>query len=263
MVTARPEQQCSDESDGKAMDATSTWDDASIRPIMRTRAHEEVARQLQELMHQGVLRSGDRLPPERELATRFQVSRATIRQALTVLHATGLIESRIGDGTFARSGAPGPSVTNLAGVLRDTPATLTDQLELRRMIEPQVAGLAAERATDAELEQLQGHITLQEARVDNGFPFIEEDSAFHLGIARATKNTLLVKMVEGIHELLRESRERSQQTLGGTNASLAGHRRLYEALLKRDSEAAYDAMLAHILTVERLSLQSLAQRNSN
>lgn len=238
----------------------STWDDAGIHPIARTRAHEEVARQLEELMHQGVLRSGDRLPPERELATRFQVSRATVRQALSVLQATGLIDSRIGDGTFARSSTQGLSVTDLAGALRSAHATLTDQLELRRLVEPQVASLAAERASEAELEELREHIKRQEVRVADGLPFIEEDSAFHLGVARATKNALLVKMVEGIHELLRESRQHSQRTLGGKNASLEGHRRLYEAIRKRDSEAAYDAMLAHILNVERLSLQSLAHR---
>lgn len=244
------------------MDATTTWDDAGIRPIARTRAHEEVARQLQDLMQQGVLRSGDRLPPERELATRFGVSRATIRQALSVLQATGLIESRIGDGTFARAAATELSVTDLAGVLRSAQATLTDQLELRRLVEPQVAGLAAERASDGELEDLRGHIALQEVRAAQGLPFIEEDSAFHLGIARATKNALLVKMVEGIHELLRDSREHSQRAAGGTGASLEGHRRIYEAIRKRDGEAAYDAMLAHILNVERLSLQSLADQNS-
>lgn len=240
---------------------TTAWDDVGIRPIARTRAHEEVARQLQELMHQGLLRSGDRLPPERELATRFQVSRATIRQALTVLHTTGLIESRIGDGTFARAGDRDVSVTDLAGVLRGVPASLADQLEFRRLIEPEVASLAAERATDDELVTLRDHITAQEAKVGAGLSFVEEDSAFHLGIARATKNALVVKMVEGIHELLQESRERSQQTLDGTNASLAGHRLLYSAIRKRDSQAAYDAMLEHILNVERLSLQSFASRD--
>src|SRR5699024_11919345 len=108
-----------------------------IEPVPRVRAHEEVARQLRELMQRDVLRAGGRLPPERDLALRFQVSRATIRQALSILHSQGLVESHVGAGTFARSPAAG--ATQLTNVLRMVDAPLNDQLELRRLIEPQVA----------------------------------------------------------------------------------------------------------------------------
>ncbi len=90
-------------------------------------------------------------------------------------------------------------------------------------------------------------------------PFVEEDGAFHLAIARATKNTLLVKMVEGIQELLRESHEHSMRAPGGMQLSLEGHRRVYRAIRGHEAQAAYDAILAHILDVERLILQLLAR----
>lgn len=242
------------------MARTKQQPEIDVQPVVRTRAHEEVARQLEALMRKGTLRVGDRLPSERALATQFRVSRATIRQALSVLQAVGLVESRIGEGTFARARSAVLSVTDLAAALRMAHGTLTEQLELRRLIEPQVASLAAERATDDDLAELRDYISLQENRLAEGNPFIEEDSAFHLTVARATKNTLLVKMVEGIHELLHESRQHSLRASGGMQLSLAGHHRLYEAIRSHDSQAASAAMAAHLMDVERLTLQWVAQQ---
>lgn len=230
---------------------------ADIRPVARTRVHEEVARQLQSLMQRGVLGPGDRLPPERELAERFGVSRATVRQALSVLQAVGLIESRIGNGTFARGNPKVLSVTDLVTALRAAEGQLNEQLELRRLIEPQVASLAAERVTGVELDDLDTYLHLQDGHVSDPY-FIEADSAFHLTIAKAAKNALLTTMVEGIHALLRESRERSWKE-GGGHRSLSQHRVIFEAIRSRDSAAAYAAMTNHVLDVERLSLESLSQ----
>ena len=230
-----------------------------IEPVPRVRAHEEVARQLRELMQRDVLRAGERLPPERDLALRFQVSRATIRQALSILHSQGLVESHVGAGTFARSPAAG--ATQLTNVLRMVDAPLNDQLELRRLIEPQVARHAADRAVHYDLEELRGHVVAQQQRLDDGIPFVQEDSAFHLAIAKTTKNELLVRMVEGVHELLRDSREYSLATPEGMEQSLDGHRRILTAIEEHDTLAAHEAMTAHILDVERLILQTLSTEN--
>lgn len=235
-------------------------DGMGIRPIARTRAHEEVARRLQDLMQRGVLRPGDRLPPERELSVRFGVSRATIRQALEALQHNGLIDRRIGEGTFARADSATASVTGLVSALRLARGTLADQLELRRLLEPQVARLAAQRAGPSDIDVLQQSVARQEQCLARGVPFIDDDSAFHLAIAQAATNDLLAKMVEGVHELLRDSREQSLRTPGGMARSLAGHRRILEAISAQDEEAAYEAMLAHMLDVQRLSLESLARR---
>jgi len=231
--------------------------EASIRSVPRQRAHEEVARQLRELMHRGVLQPDDRLPSERELAKRFGVSRATIRHALAILQAVGLIESRVGDGTFTRKDPATLNVTNLANALRAAQANLIEQLELRRLIEPQVASLAAERASESDLEQMAHHLSQQELHTSDPL-FIEWDSAFHLDIASATQNTLLVTMVKGIHELLRDSREGSWRVHGG-DQPLAQHRRIEATIRQHDAGAAHNAMLEHILDVERLSLEAIAE----
>lgn len=231
--------------------------DIPIEPVTRTRAHEEVAGQLRELLQRGAIRAGDRLPPERDLAQRFHVSRATIRQALSALHSSGLVESRVGEGTFVLSAGSG--VPQLATVLRTANASLAEQLGLRRLIEPQVAQLAGEHAQEYDLDELAQYVSLQQARLREGVPFVDEDSAFHLAIARATKNTLLVKMVEGVHELLRDSREHSLRAAGGMRRSLEGHQHILDAIRDHNGPAAYDAMLAHIRDVERLSFRQLAE----
>lgn len=222
-----------------------------IQPVARVRAHEEVARQLQELIHHGILHAGQRLPPERELARRFQVSRATVRHALSTLHNSGLVDSRPGAGTFVQADTT-PSGTDMAAVLRTARASLADQLGLRRLVEPHVALLAAEHAHQTDLAELERSVERQQECATAGIPFIAEDSAFHLAIARATGNVLMATMVEGIHELLRDSRERSLRAPGGLHRSLQGHRAILDALRRRDGPAARAAMLNHIEDVERL-----------
>lgn len=229
----------------------------TIRPVARTRAHEQVARQLRDVLQRGEMQPGDRLPAERELAVRFDVSRATIRQALEVLHHNGLIERRMGEGTFAAN--PAASVTGLVTALRLARGSLTAQLELRLLFEPQVARLAAQRAGPDDLDALRRSLQRQQEFLARGVPFVDDDSAFHLAIARATGNDLLDKMVEGIHELLRDSRERSLHAPGGMEQSLAGHRAVLDAIGDGDADAASEAMHAHILDVERLSLEAIAR----
>jgi GntR family transcriptional repressor for pyruvate dehydrogenase complex len=226
--------------------------DLQIAPVRRVRAYEEVVSQLQELMQRHALTPGDRLPTERELARRFRVSRVTVRQALSVLQAMGLVETRVGDGTFARSDSRTHTVTVLASALHAPPADLGEQLELRRLLEPQVARLAAERAREDDLAEMRRWVAAQERRDAAGEPFVEEDAAFHLAIARTTKNSLLVRMVESIHQLLGESRQQSLLTPGGRARSLRWHHRIEAAMRAGRSQAAYDAMLGHLLDVEAL-----------
>ncbi|GAA3724816.1 FadR/GntR family transcriptional regulator [Spinactinospora alkalitolerans] len=196
------------------------------------------------------------------MAERFGVSRATLRQALSALNSAGLIESRVGDGTFVRRDAVGTGVTALVEAFRMVPGTLGDQLGLRRLIEPQVAREAAEHAHGMDFDYLRQSIARQESKVSTGESFVDEDSTFHLAIAQATQNPLIVKMVEGIHELLRESRERSLRAPNGPRRSFEGHRRILTAIERGDGRAAYEAMVSHIADVERLSLHQITEEPS-
>ena len=233
--------------------------DVSSRQVAPTRAHDHVARQLRDLMERGVLGPGDRLPPERELATRFGVSRATVRQALSALQSAGLVESLVGKGTFARFDASSVGVSGLVEALRLGQGTLGNQMEVRRLVEPEVARCAAARATESDLERIRESLAQQEECIRERRPFLDEDSSFHLTIAHATGNPLLVKMIEGIHELLRGSREQSLRTVDGVRQSFEGHRRIATALLARDGWGAYEAMVDHLLDVERLGLEAVVE----
>lgn len=227
---------------------------AKLRPIRKTRAYEEIVRQVKALTESEVLKPGDRLPSERELAEQFQVSRVTVRQALSVLQAMGLLESRVGDGTFA-GGSHNSVVTVLAPMLNPPKSTLLEQLELRRLIEPEVARLAAERATEAQIDEMRRSLLHQRRLLDQEQSIVDEDSAMHLIIARSSQNSLLVRMMESIHELLRGSREESLRAHATMERSLAGHRRIIEAIAKHDPTAARQAMLRHVLDVEAMIIQ--------
>lgn len=209
---------------------------------------------MQTLIAEGHLQPGDRLMTERELAEQFGVSRVTVRQALSVLQAMGLIESRIGDGTYARK-SEAAIVTVLAPVLNPY-GNLLEQLELRRLIEPEVARLAAERATPMQTQDMVHFIELQEQMLSVGRPFVDEDSAFHLAIARSAGNDLVFRMMASIHDLLRDTREESLRTHEGMVHSLAGHRQILEAIQGHDPTAAHRAMLRHIRKVEAGILHS-------
>lgn len=220
-----------------------------LQRIRRTRAYEEIVRQLQSLIAEGHLKPGDRLMTERDLAEQFGVSRVTVRQALSVLQAMGLIESRIGNGTFARK-SEAAVVTVLAPVLNPPHSGLLEQLELRRLIEPEVARLAAERATPAQIQDMAHFIELQEQMLSIGRPFVDEDSAFHLAIARGAGNDLVFRMMAGIHDLLRDTRENSLKSNEAMIHALERHREILEAIERGDAKAAHQATLRHVRDVE-------------
>ncbi len=219
-----------------------------LHRINRTRAYEEIVRQMQTLITEGHLKPGDRLMTERELAEQFGVSRVTVRQALSVLQAMGLIESRIGNGTYARK-SEAAVVTVLAPVLNPY-SSLLEQLELRRLIEPEVARLAAERATPAQTQDMAHFIELQEQMLSTGRPFVDEDSAFHLAIARGAGNDLVFRMMASIHDLLRDTREKSMNSREAMTHALTRHREILEAIQRHDPKAAHRATLRHVRDVE-------------
>jgi GntR family transcriptional repressor for pyruvate dehydrogenase complex len=233
-------------------------DEPLIRPIRKTRAYEEIVRQVQGLIERGSLRPGERLPTERDLADQFGVSRVTVRQALSVLQAMGLIDSRVGDGTFARR--QGATVTALGGMIQPR-TTLLEQLELRRLIEPEVARLAAARATESQIGEFATHIDAQRVKMDAGIPFVEEDSALHLAIARSSGNSLLVRMIESIHQSLWASREHSLRTRAAMESSFGGHLKIIQAIGRHDERGAHRAMLNHVREVESIIVDSNRSRS--
>jgi len=222
-----------------------------LKAIRKTRISEEVVSQIHELIREGKLKAGDQLPAERELAETFKVSRTSVREALRALETQGLVVSRTGMGTFVADLPIEALVAPLATLLIEEKSALADIFEMRKLIEPHIASMAAERATNRDIGRMKRILEKQREQITQGATGVEEDAEFHFTIGRATQNHALEKLVSGLMEILSHSREESLQTPGRRLASLESHLRILSAIQKHDREQARHAMLRHIEQVEQ------------
>lgn len=227
-----------------------------LKAIKKTRIYEEVVSQIHDLIREGRLKAGDQLPPERELAETFKVSRASVREALRALEAEGLVTSRTGMGTFVANLPMESLVATLATLLTKERDALANIFEMRKLIEPHIASLAAERATPRDIEAMRKILEQQSEEVLRGGTGVEADAEFHFAIGKATQNQALEKLVSGLMDLLSHSREESLQTPGRTQASLDSHHKILSAIEAHDKERARKVMLSHIEHVEQNVLLS-------
>jgi len=228
--------------------------------IAKKRIYEQIVLQLQQEILSGAVAPGARLPTERELAAQFGVSRASIREALSVLQSRGLIESRQGDGTIVSPTAHDGLLLPLSEHQARSRSAIMNPLEVRYMFEPQTAYLAAERASDAEIAAMAACIQKQHAVVAAGGSGIDEDTAFHFAVARASHNDLIMAIVAHINAALRETREWSLRARSGAQRSLQHHHNIVTAIARRDPQAAQEAMAIHVEDVQIMALRWLQER---
>jgi GntR family transcriptional repressor for pyruvate dehydrogenase complex len=221
-----------------------------LKVIKKIRIHEEVVSQIHELIRQGKFRAGDQLPSERELAETFKVSRTSVREALRALETQGLTVSRTGMGNFVADLPVESLVAPLARLLIQEKTALADIFELRKVIEPHIAALAAERATKKDIERMKKILEKQNNAVGRGETGVEADAELHFAIGQATQNQALEKLVSGLMEILSHSREESLQTSDRRRASIESHRKILFAIEEHDKTRAAAAMLHHIEQVE-------------
>jgi GntR family transcriptional regulator, transcriptional repressor for pyruvate dehydrogenase complex len=234
---------------------------ATIEPIRRIKLYQGIVEQIETLLERGELKPGDQLPAERTLADQFQVSRASVREALRTLELLGIVETRAGGGTFVRQVAP----DDLARPLQSLIArghTLSDVIEFRGVVEPAIAALAATRIDTPQLAELHQLLIAQQAKVAAGQPYADEDTRFHEVIGDAAGNELLTTMLGVIWDVLRASREQWLQTNARAHASLEAHHRIYDALARHDADAARKASSEHIKAVGEGILRLLKDANS-
>ncbi|PYM71756.1 MAG: GntR family transcriptional regulator [Candidatus Rokuibacteriota bacterium] len=237
-------------------------DDQAIElgPIKSTRIYEEIVRQVKQLIAEGRLKTGDRLPPERELAEKFVVSRTSVREALRALESLGLIEIRAGEGTFVRQVSVDALVGPLALMMTSQREAIGELFEARRVLEPAIAALAASRATPDEVQDMERILESQAREVAAGRTGIAEDAAFHTAIGAAAHNRAITRIVHAIMDLLTQSREESLNTPGRPTRSHQDHRRILQAIAKRNPSAARQAMADHLVAVEALVRGTASER---
>ncbi|HLJ60886.1 MAG TPA: FadR/GntR family transcriptional regulator [bacterium] len=223
-----------------------------LAPVRKTKVYAEIAAQIHRLIAEGRLKPGDRLPPERDLAEVFGVSRTSVRDAIRVLEVRGLVEPRHGEGTVVRQIPIDAIVSPLADALTASKDLTADLFDMRKMLEPPLARAAAFRATADDVRALEEIVARHAARVRAGEIAIDEDNAFHYRVATAAKNRVVLRTVDILMDLLRESRVRSLEGPGRAEKSLQGHRRILAAIRRRDPDGAADAMRAHIEEIETI-----------
>lgn len=232
---------------------------SEFEPVRRTKVYEEVADRIRRLIAEGRLKAGDRLPPERELAERFGVSRTSVRDAIRALEMTGLLEPRQGDGTVVLDLSPDALAQPLASILVHNRALLADLLDVRKMIEPPLAARAAAFATAEEIAALREILRRQVEKVGRGELTIAEDSEFHYTLARAARNRVALKVLDVLMDLLVESRERSLQVPGRLAKSVQGHRRILDSIARKDAPGAEAAMRQHLSEIEQILFRPRAE----
>lgn len=225
--------------------------------VRKTKLYEKIAEQIQRLIRDGVLKPGDKLPPERELAEMFQVSRSSLRDAIRALELTGLVEPRQGERTVVRAPSTDSLINPLAAMLLLERELVGDLLEFRGMIEPTLARRAATYASTEDINHLRDILSRQKEKVDRGELAIEEDSEFHYAIARMAKNSVVLKVLDAFMDLLRESRKQSLQVQGRLQKSLAGHQQILQAIEQHDPTTAETAMRRHIEEIEGIVLNKI------
>jgi len=232
-----------------------SWVSATAKPefesIRRNKVYAEVARQIEGLILKK-LHPGDKLPPERELAEMFSVSRSSIRDAIRSLELMGLVEPRQGAGTVVCEMSASSLFNPASTVPVRQRELISELLDFRIMIEPPLAARAATNAGPEEIAELEEILRRQEDKVHHGEITVEEDSEFHYNIAMASGNSVVLKVLDVLMDLLRETRERSLQMDGRSQRSLAGHKRILAAIKRHDASAAEAAMRHHIEDVEEI-----------
>lgn len=229
---------------------------SNIHTVQRRRLHEGIVQQFHSLIRTGTLRHGDRLPSERVLAEQFKVSRSTVREALRSLELQGLALSRPGSGTFINTDDLNSVVGLIASTLSIGTDTIRDTFEMRHLLEPQIAYLAAQRANSEEVRRIQEILEEQRQQIARGETGVESDTNFHFALALATHNSALVKVVSAVEDILHRSRDQSLQQPGRPQRSLDSHVEILFAVQAGDAEGARRAMDYHLTTVEPASAGS-------
>lgn len=222
----------------------------ALRAVKKKRIHEEIIAQIRKELAEGRWKPEDRLPSERELSERFQVSRASVRESIRALESMGLVTIKSGEGTYVASGSEA-LLSPLVSIILQQKDVLLDIFEARKVIEPEIAALAAERAGPEEIQQMEEILKEQARQVSQGDTGVEADTAFHSLLTQSTKNKVFLRLNDAIVDSLRETRERSLQIHGRPARSLAGHREILKAIRAKDPAKARHAMLEHLMAIER------------
>ena len=231
-----------------------------FREVPRDKISLNIMRQMRDAVLSGRLHPGDRLPPENELLNEFGVSRHTLREALRALEVMGLIDIRkgVGGGPVVSEVDMETTCNSIANFLHFKNISITDLMEVRRIFEPYLARIAAERLGPEQIEKLRAMNQACRAKLDSGEDITgrPEEINFHSILAGASGNPVLILILNFVNSLLTDVKLQLKPGKEFSEQVLAAHERILEAIEERDGGAALSAMADHVCDVEQ-TLQNL------
>ena len=220
------------------------------RAVKTSRLYEQIVQQVEDAILKGQLKPGDQLPAERDLAHSFGVSRTAVREAVKTLREKGLVEAYSGRGTFVTNGTSHTIRQSLDLMIRINPLEGSANLaELRLVLEPEIAALAATRIEEQLLSTMREAVDEMDRSLRDPDAYVEADLDFHLALAEAVGNPTILSLLDSIVGLLREQRSRIFNVDGGPERGQFHHKRILAAVEQGNPEAAREAMRAHLRQV--------------
>jgi GntR family transcriptional regulator, transcriptional repressor for pyruvate dehydrogenase complex len=223
-----------------------------LKEVRKKRAYEDIVVQIRDLITKGRLNRDDQLPNEKDLSDTFKVSRSTVREAILSLERMRLVERRQGDGTYVIATGEEVQVQPLASALFGEKDDLIDIINLRKIIEPEVAQIAAGSATAEEIEELERILREQENNIIGGGQEVQIDSTFHSLLYRIAKNVVLERLSMALTDLLSQTRDACLQPEERRRVSVRGHQLILDAIKSSNGRAARKAMLNHLADIEKI-----------
>lgn len=219
-----------------------------LTPIEKTKVYKAAMDQIRSAIESGHWPPGTRLPAERELAEQLDIGRSSVREALRALEVMGMVEIRPGQGAYVRANSNHSQPIELLQSMLQEDIHVVEMLEMRELLEPQIACLAAQSATEQDIASMAGILERMESSLAIGETAVEENIEFHLAMTKAAGNHVLLHFHSLIFELSRDSIERFFGVPGRAEESLQGHREILEAIKERNPQLAQKEMLDHLRT---------------
>lgn len=217
----------------------------AIKPIKRENISEQVYEQLKHQLLIGEWKPGEKIPSENELSAAFGVSRVTVRHALQKLTVLGLIETRLGEGSFVKEVNPGVYMKAMVPLVYLGKDAVNEVMEFRSIIEVGTAEIAAKKMTYKEVRKLENNLIKMEENRNDLVKYVDYDLAFHSEIAAVTGNSLIIQMYDILKDILRVTIQNITEE-NGVDIGLKYHRLLLESMKNNDAQRAKDTMRAHV-----------------
>lgn len=226
-----------------------------FKPIKPKKIYEEIVSQLQKMMVEGRYNPGDKLPSEREMAEILGVSRPSVREAITALAAMGILEVRPGEGTFVAHTSDRETIKSLAMILAIERNSLAELMEVRRILECEAAAMAAQRATEEDIELMEYLLGNMKDTAERREQSVEFDLQFHFAVAQATHNRVLHRLINTLDEMMHQTfltnRHEMYSSPGVARRIINEHQAILDGIKQGQPGAAQQGMASHLSHVQK------------